>query len=324
MRGKVLRKPYKQFSRMCCLSLLGVLLTIGIHLAAQSSDQSTPQAQPSTQDQRDQGIPDAPSAVQPAKPAPENPPAAEEQQQAPPPPASEAQPAPRSDEATPAPVQGGATQPASTGQEEFYKISVTTNQVMVPVTVKDESRRLVNGLSAKDFNVLENGKKQTLNFFTSDPFALSAAVVFDLGMKDVDVQKVVHTFPAFEGAFSQFDELSLYAYSNTVSRLSDWGAVGQQLDARLEELQSARGQNNGPPVTSGPFGPNGPSINGMPANPGAPTVYTPQEQHHRVCNRSGRLVHSRLQQAREAAHSSARLYRHSAQICKRHRRRSGL
>ncbi|PYV84756.1 MAG: hypothetical protein DMG93_03730 [Acidobacteria bacterium] len=284
---------------MCCLSLLGVLLTIGIHLAAQSSDQSTPQAQPSTQDQRDQGIPDAPSAVQPAKPAPENPPAAEEQQQAPPPPASEAQPAPRSDEATPAPVpgtnpnpgtpppinirtvpQGGATQPASTGQEEFYKISVTTNQVMVPVTVKDESGRLVNGLSAKDFNVLENGKKQTLNFFTSDPFALSAAVVFDLGMKDVDVQKVVHTFPAFEGAFSQFDELSLYAYSNTVSRLSDWGAVGQQLDARLEELQSARGQNNGPPVTSGPFGPNGPSINGMPANPGAPTVYTPVQEAH--------------------------------------------
>lgn len=151
---------------------------------------------------------------------------------------------------------------------------------MVPVTVKDESGRLVNGLSSKDFTVLENGKKQTLNFFTSDPFALSAAVIFDLGMKDVDVQKVVHTFPALEGAFSEFDELSLYAYSNTVSRLSDWGAMGQQLDARLEELQSARGQNNGPPVTSGPFGPNGPSINGMPANPGAPTVYTPVQEAH--------------------------------------------
>src|SRR5947207_4147018 len=300
IRGKVLRKPYKQFSKMCRLSLLVLLLALSIPCAtAQASSQSASQPPTSTQEQKDQSIPDAPSTVQPAKPAPENPPADQEQRQAPPPPSSEAQPAPRSDQANPASANGtnpnpgtpppinirtvphgGASQPASTGQEEFYKISVTTNQVLVPVTVKDESGRLVNGLSSKDFTLLENGKKQTLNFFTSDPFALSAAVIFDLGMKDVDVQKVIHTFPALEGAFSQFDELSLYAYSNTISRLSDWGAMGQQLDARLEELQSARGQNNGPPVTSGPFGPNGPSINGMPANPGAPTVYTPVQEAH--------------------------------------------
>src|SRR5256885_9581348 len=303
MRGKVLRKPYKQFSRMCCLSLLGVLLTIGIHLAAQSSDQSTPQAQPSTQDQRDQGIPDAPSAVQPAKPAPENPPAAEEQQQAPPPPASEAQPAPRSDEATPAPVpgtnpnpgtpppinirtvpQGGATQPASTGQEEFFKISVTTNQVMVPVTVKDESGRLVNGLSAKDFNVLENGKKQTLNFFTSDPFALSAAVIIDLGMKDVDVQRVNHTFPALEGVFSQFDEVSIYSYSNVVGQLSSWTAVGQRLSDTFTRLATASGRNNGPPVVDGPFGPQGPSINNVPVDPNAPMIVKSTQQESHVLN----------------------------------------
>jgi VWFA-related protein len=151
---------------------------------------------------------------------------------------------------------------------------------MVPVTVKDESGRLVNGLTSKDFSVLENGKKQTLNFFTSDPFALSAAVIIDLGMKDVDVQRVNHTFSALEGAFSEFDEVSIYSYSNTVSQLSGWGAVGQQLEARFEELKSARGQDNGPPVTSGPLGPNGPMINGMPANPGAPTVYTPVQEAH--------------------------------------------
>jgi VWFA-related protein len=297
MRGTFLRKGYKQFSQLCRVGLLGLLLaTTVIFAGVRSSGQNAPQTPAGDQKQKDQEIPDAPSAVQPAKPAPENPPA-DQQQQQPPPPSTQAQPAPRSDQATPAPPaqpatnpgapppinirtvpQGGATQPA--GQLEGYTIPVYTNQVMVPVTVKDETGRLVNGLTSKDFTVLENGKKQTLNFFTSDPFALSAAIVFDLGMKDVDVQKVVHTFSALEGAFSQFDELSLYAYSNTVSRLSDWGAVGQQLDARLEELQTARGQDNGPPVTSGPFGPNGPSINGMPANPGAPTVYTPVQEAH--------------------------------------------
>jgi VWFA-related protein len=265
----------------------------------QSTPGNSPQTPPAnTPSQKDEGIPDAPSTVQPAKPVPE-PQQEAPQQQGPPPPSSQAEPAPRSDQQTPAPAaqtgttagtkppinietvpEGGATKETDSAEERPYTIITRVNQVTVPVTVKDESGRLVNGLTSKDFTVLENGKRQTLNFFTSDPFALSAAVIIDLGMKDVDVQRVNHTFSALEGAFSQFDELSIYSYSNTVSQLSGWGAVGQQLEARLEELQSARGQDNGPPVTSGPLGPNGPMINGMPANPGAPTVYTPVQEAH--------------------------------------------
>jgi VWFA-related protein len=177
--------------------------------------------------------------------------------------------------------QGGQTKERPTGQDELLTIPVTVNQVVVPVAVKDESGHLVNGLTAKDFTVLENGKKQTLNFFTSDPFALSVAVVLDLGMKDVDLQKVNHTFPALEGAFSQFDEISLYTYSNAVAQLSGWGAVGQKLDAALENFRNnVRGQNNGPPVASGPLGPQGPMINGRPIDPAAPTVYTPVQEAH--------------------------------------------
>lgn len=264
--------------------------------------QSAPQG---GQASKDQDIPDAPSAVQPAKAAPEPPADSSNQDSSSPSdatePAQPSQPAPRSDNAdqtAPAPPNsgipagsrppiniqtvpaGGATKETNSDQDQLFTISKEVTQVLVPVTVKDESGRLINGLSAKDFTVLENGKKQTLNFFTSDPFALSAAVIFDLGMKDVDVQKVSHTFSALEGAFSQFDEISLYSYSNTVSKLSDWGAIGQQLDARLEALESVRGQNNGPPVTSGPFGPNGPTINGMPANPGAPVVNIPVQEAH--------------------------------------------
>lgn len=175
--------------------------------------------------------------------------------------------------------EGGETKEAD--DEKPYTLPpVTVNQVIVPVSVKDENGHLVSGLGPKDFTVLENGKKETLNFFTADPFALSVAVIIDLGMKDVDVQKVHHTFPALEGAFSQFDEVTLYTYSNTVGQLSGWTAAGQQLDAALGEVEQARGDNNGPPVTSGPFGPGGPSINGMPIDPGAPTVYTPVQTAH--------------------------------------------
>src|SRR6266496_1967585 len=266
-------------------------------LLAQTSG-TQPQAPPPAADQKpvdqkqDQNIPDAPSAVQPPKSAPETPPAQEPtQEQAPSAPAAnEPPPQEAAPDTSPNPVQkppvnirtvpqGGATK-VSGGQEEFFKITVQANQVMVPVTVKDESGRLVNGLLAKDFNVLENGKKQTLNFFTSDPFALSAAVILDLGMKDVDVQRVARSFPALEGSFSQFDEVSIYSYSNAVSKLSDWAAVGQKFTDTLRILAAARGRNNGPPVTSGPLGPQGPTINNMPLDPGSPTVYTPAQESH--------------------------------------------
>src|SRR5260370_4705900 len=192
--------------------------------AQSSSTQPSPAQQnapPSNDQPQDQNIPDAPSTVQPPKPAPENPPpqeqvppeAAPEQPQAPPP-ANE--PAPRqsvpADQAQKPSVkppinirtvpEGGATKQAPGSPEELPTIIVRTNHVMVPVTVKDESGRLGDGLLDKDFTVKENGKKQALNYFTSDQFALTVAVILDLGMKDVDVQRVNHTFPALEGAFS--------------------------------------------------------------------------------------------------------------------------
>lgn len=233
--------------------------------------------------------------MQPAKPLPETAPSAEppsgSTQPAPPPQGAEQQsPAPQNEaganSSAPPPInirtvpEGAATKGQGDTQEQLFTITKNVNQVLIPVLVKDENGRMVSGLGSKDFSVLENGKKQPLNFFTSDPFALSVAVIIDLGMKDVDVEKVQHSFTALEGAFSQFDEVSLYTYSSTVGQLSGWTAVGQQLEAALDEVKQASGQNNGPPVTSGPFGPNGPSINGMPANPGAPTVYTPVQEAH--------------------------------------------
>src|SRR5262249_43935186 len=160
--------------------------------------------------------------------------------------------------------QGGATKEAQAAREQLFSITKRVDQVLFPVTVKDESGRLVDGLLAKDFSVLENGKKQTLNFFTSDPFALSTAVVVDLGMKDVDVQRAGRTFPALEGVFSQFDEVAIYSYSNVVSQQANWQAINQKVSNTFTSLAQAGGRNNGPPVTSGPLGPQGPVINGVP------------------------------------------------------------
>lgn len=162
--------------------------------------------------------------------------------------------------------------------EDLYKISTSVNLVLVPVSVKDSNGRPVSGLLPKDFSVLESGQRQQLKFFTSDAFSLSAAVLFDLGMPDIGVKRVQETLPALQGAFSQFDEVSIYTYSSTVSQVADFGSVGQRLTAVLNQIKSYNGANNGPPVTSGPLGPQGPIINGRPIDSPVTPVSTPPRQ----------------------------------------------
>jgi len=162
--------------------------------------------------------------------------------------------------------------------EDLYKVSKIVNFVLLPVSVKDGSGRPLNGLLPKDFSVLENGKKQELKFFTSDPFSLSAAVIFDLGMPDIGVKRVQETLPALQGAFSQYDEVSIYTYSSTVSQVADFGAVGQRFTAVLNQIKTYNGANNGVPVTDGPLGPQGPIINGRPIDSPVTPVSTPPKQ----------------------------------------------
>jgi len=175
---------------------------------------------------------------------------------------------------------GSVPKDKETGEDLNFTIRSYPNLVQVPVTVKDSDGRMVNGLQPKDFTVLENGKKQTLTFFTSDPYALSAAVVIDLGMPDVGVRKVQQTMSALQGAFSQFDEVGIYTYSNTVGRQSDFTSVGKQLTAVLNQIKTYSGANNGPPVTSGPLGPQGPMINGMPVDTPITPISTPPRVAH--------------------------------------------
>jgi VWFA-related protein len=164
--------------------------------------------------------------------------------------------------------------------EELYKIPVTVNLVLVPVMVTDADGRLIGGLQPRDFNVLENGQAQKLKFFTSDPFPLSAALIIDTGMPDVALKKVQGTLSALQGAFSQFDEVGVYTYSTRVGRVNDFTSVSKELTVALNEVKAYSGENNGPPVTSGPLGPQGPMINGMPIDtPTTPVITPPKEAH---------------------------------------------
>ena len=257
--------------------LFALFLAAGAVVAQEQGQQ-----QPSQQD-----IPDAPSAVRPVQPFPASlPPSRPQPQPQPEKPSTPAANQPAPSEGNPPPMPPVKTVPTGSvpgadlnTRDDLYKIVTRVNFVLVPVTVKDEAGHLVDGLLPQDFNVFEDGKKQELKFFTSDPFPLSAAVVLDTGMPDTAVQKINQTYSALSGAFSPYDEVSLYTYSSTVSQVSDFSSAGQKLTSVLNQMKLERGSNNGAPVMNGPLGPQGPSVNGIPVErPGAqPNIAPPKD-----------------------------------------------
>jgi VWFA-related protein len=222
-----------------------------------------PQAPPATQGSSSSGNPETPpntrSGAQPP-PAPANP--------QPPPPGSQGV------KTVPA---GSASNAGESGRDELFRLQRTVSFVTVPVTVKDSEGKLVDGLLQSDFSVYEDGLKQRIKLFTSDPFPLSAALIIDQGMSDLTLKKVNQTFSALGGSFGPFDEVSVFTYGNTVNQRSDFGNA-THMEIALRRIKDERGENAGAPMVGGPFG-SGPVTNSKPI-PGGKLVVTPERESH--------------------------------------------
>jgi VWFA-related protein len=255
--------------KRCVLLIVTMLVAVlaGAVMAQQTAQ--TPSKPPA------QNVPDAPSASRPPQPFPM-------------PPAASTAPLPGNEPAPPEPnVQqvpaGGATPTPGSSRDQLFTLTKNVNFVVVPITVKDSSGHLVEGLGPRDFSVYEDDKEQKISFFTSDPFPLSAAVVLDLGISDVVFRKVKETLPALVGAFGQFDEVGLYTFGNTVQRVAEFTAV-DGLSTAVDRLKKkASGRTGGVPVVGGPMGSSGPMVNGRPLDPGVRPLPT-YERESKVLN----------------------------------------
>ena len=232
-----------------------------------------------------QDVPDAPSAKQPPPSEfPANAPKAPAKQSRPPEQQpEEAQPTKQNPPAEVRTEPRGQAQPGQgSGQDELFTVVVNPTFVLVPVTVKNPSGVMVEGLTARDFSVFEDGVEQKVSFFTSDPIALSAAIVIDNSLPQVEMKRVVESLPALVGAFSQYDQVALYTYGNTVNQQLTFGAAEDRL---ARELRRTRPKGKAPMMAGpGPLN-SGPTINGRPADPAAPSIYNrPPEQESSVLN----------------------------------------
>ncbi len=157
---------------------------------------------------------------------------------------------------------------AAVAYAQDFKVRAKIDLVVVPVTVKGAGDKLVTSLAKQDFVIFEDGRRQIITNFTSDPVPLSAAVVVDTGLPPESLSKIQKTFPALAGAFSQFDEVAVYRYDKFVAKVLDFSADTERVETAMNTLREikprALSDSNLP---RGPFSTPGPVINGAPVVP---------------------------------------------------------
>jgi VWFA-related protein len=145
------------------------------------------------------------------------------------------------------------------------RIRTTVELVVVPVTVKDRSGKLVDDLRQEDFRLLEDGVEQKLSLFSVDPFPLSVVLLLDNGLKQKTAEVVAKSLPAIAGGLSASDEVAICRFDALFEQLGDFGEDNDRLLTELRRVDLEKifpGEGSGP-MTAGP------RINAAPA-PGAP------------------------------------------------------
>lgn len=151
-----------------------------------------------------------------------------------------------------------------------FTIRIPVNYVVVPVTVRDKHHNLVAGLTWRQFKIYEDGQRQRIAFFSSDPTAMSVAFVIDQSLPADIMRKVNQSLTAITGAFGPADTIAVFTYNTSPDMVTDFtGARGPRIIAALESSKRP-GRDMGVPTIDGPFA-MGPTINGIPVDPNLET-----------------------------------------------------
>jgi VWFA-related protein len=143
-----------------------------------------------------------------------------------------------------APKQQPTVAPAPAGDEPT-RISVEVTRVSMAFSVTDRKGRFVTGFSKEDFEVLENGKPQTIAEFTAEPsLPLRVAVVIDTSNSIRDRFKFEQ-----EAASSFLDEIlrttedkaMVISFDTTVETACDLTSNTDKLSTAIHSLRPGGG-----------------------------------------------------------------------------------
>jgi Ca-activated chloride channel homolog len=118
-------------------------------------------------------------------------------------------------------------------------ISVSTAEVLLPVTVRDRYGKIVTNLAAKDFRVFEDSKEQPVSDLRLRQVPVDVVLMVD---SSSSASSYLDDFKRAAGAFAQrlgeTDRISLIKFDDRVELLQDWTTSRFQLSRALSRVSS--------------------------------------------------------------------------------------
>jgi VWFA-related protein len=123
--------------------------------------------------------------------------------------------------------------------EAQHKISINSDLVVLPVTVKDQNGNLVAGLEQKEFRVFDDEAEQNIDVFTSEATPLSLVMLIDDDLKSKDAAKMAPSLRAIAAGVSLADEAMVCRFDILFYSGETFTSDGDRLLADLKHAQKA-------------------------------------------------------------------------------------
>jgi len=116
-------------------------------------------------------------------------------------------------------------------------ISVNTSEVLLPVTVRDASGQLVEGLTREDFRIFEDGAQQSLSDISIRQVPVDVVLMVDASSSAVEnLDDFSRAAEGFASHLSPDDRVSLIQFDDRVVLLQDWTRSLGQLRRALRRI----------------------------------------------------------------------------------------
>jgi VWFA-related protein len=117
-------------------------------------------------------------------------------------------------------------------------ISVNTTEVMIPVTVRDASGRLVSDLTRNDFRVFENERMQPLSDLALRQVPVDVVLMVDASSSvAANIDDFRRAAEGFATKLDSDDRISLIKFDDRIELLQDWTKSRFQLHRALGRIE---------------------------------------------------------------------------------------
>ncbi|HUK54932.1 MAG TPA: VWA domain-containing protein [Candidatus Binatia bacterium] len=128
----------------------------------------------------------------------------------------------------------------SGGDQGPQRFKTHTEEVLVPVMVRDGSGTAVFDLEKKDFRIFEDDVEQRVTYFSNDAFPLSVVFLVDSDLPQRTADMVDQSLGAVLGGMAESDELAVVLFSQFPRTVMDFDSNQNQISDILKRTDLGR------------------------------------------------------------------------------------